>query len=249
MKIAIISDIHSNLEALKKVLEFYQSKKADSLFFLGDLVGYGPSPCEACDLMKKYIHNSVMGNHDYAVSYENNSVLDTFNLSAREMVLWTRNKLNEKSPEYLEILRDLPLLRETENLTFVHSTPYRPQEWNYIFNIRQAYYMFYEFKTQICFVGHSHQPYILEKNPADELTLIDSNSVTIKKDHRYIINIGSVGQPRDLDNRACIAFLDISSGSGRYELYRLDYDIKKTQHKMRERNLPKYLIDRLKEGK
>lgn len=249
MKIAIISDIHSNLEALEKVMELYQARKAEALFFLGDLVGYGPSPCEVCELMKDFMPSSVMGNHDYAVSYENNSVLDTFNLSAREMVLWTRNRLNEKSPEYLKQLRNLPLLREFSNMTFVHSTPYRPHEWNYIFNIRQAYYMFYEFKTQVCFVGHSHQPYILEKNPNDELELIDSNKIRIKKNCRYIINIGSVGQPRDLDNRACIAFLDITSSTGSYELFRLEYDISKTQQKMKESNLPKYLIDRLREGK
>lgn len=249
MKIAIISDIHSNLEALNRVLEYYEKQKADGLYFLGDLVGYGPSPCDVCEIMKEHMGNSVMGNHDYAVSVENNSVLDTFNISAREMVIWTREQLQGKLPEYLDILQNLPLIREFDRFTLVHSTPYRPQEWNYIFNIRQAYYVFYEFNTQICFLGHSHQPYILEKAPSDDLYLINSNSIEIKKDHKYIINIGSVGQPRDLDNRACIATLDLTKNSGFYELCRIDYNIEETQTRMKDLHLPKYLIDRLREGK
>lgn len=249
MKLAIISDIHSNLEALTKVLTFYNAQSFDDLFFLGDLIGYGPSPCEVCDLMKKHMNNSVMGNHDYAASYENNSVLDTFNLSAREMVIWTRDQLLTRSPEYLTILHDLPLIREYAQFTFVHSTPYRPQEWNYIFNIKQAYYLFYEFKTQVCFVGHSHQPFIIEKMPNDELRLIETSEADLKPGHRYIINIGSVGQPRDLDNRACMATVEFESTRGFYELIRLDYDIQETQNKMKNLSLPQYLIDRLTEGK
>lgn len=249
MKLGIISDIHSNLEALETVLDHYKKQKADTLYFLGDMIGYGPSPCEVCNIMDEYLQNAVMGNHDYAASYEENSVLDTFNLSAKEMVIWTRNQLKGNSSDHLKKLRNLPLLRQFDRFTFVHSTPYKPQEWNYIFNIRQAYYIFYEFPTQICFVGHSHQPYIIEKTPSDELILAESNKIDIKKDHKYIINIGSVGQPRDMDNRACIAMIEFYNDTGYYELSRLDYDIEKTQKKMESFNLPKYLIDRLKEGR
>lgn len=246
MKIALISDIHANLTALEAVLAFTDEQEVDLLFCLGDLVGYGPCPNEVCERMAQYRENTVMGNHDYAVGAKDNVILETFNMSAREMCLWTRERM---SAQNMELLQSLKMVNTFENMTLVHSTPSKPEEWNYIFNVIQAYFTFFDFTTQICFVGHSHQPYVLEKSRDNDMRSYEDQAVEIKADCKYLINIGSVGQPRDGDPNAAVAILETKRQQGTYRLHRIAYDISQTQQRMRELKLPQYLIDRLENGR
>jgi putative phosphoesterase len=154
MRIAIISDIHSNLEALTKALEIIDTKNIDEIVCLGDIVGYGANPNECVEIVKKRAKYVVMGNHDFAVAVDPTE-LAYFNSYARESALWTRGVLTE---ENLEFLRSLPFTISIKNLLFVHSSPAQPREWEYIFTEAQAKVQFKYFTEKICFIGHSHLP-------------------------------------------------------------------------------------------
>ncbi|CUT05583.1 metallophosphoesterase family protein, partial [Candidatus Kryptobacter tengchongensis] len=189
MRIAIISDIHSNLEALTKAFEIIDTKNVDEIVCLGDIVGYGANPNECVELIRKRVKYVVMGNHDYAVAVDP-AELFYFSSYARESDLWTREVLTK---ENLDFLKSLPFTISLKNLLFVHSAPAQPREWEYIFTEAQAKVQFQYFKEKICFIGHSHFPGIFPENGFYNGKL-DRNT-------RYIINVGSIGQPRDGDWR------------------------------------------------
>ena len=241
MKYAIISDIHGNLEALESVLDDIERRKVDSILCLGDIIGYGPNPNECVELIKSKAKIILAGNHDYAplgkidISY--------FNPWARSAIEWTRGELSEESVEFL---LSLPLKAEIDGFTIVHATPYHPQEWNYIITIGDAIKNFPEFKNQICFIGHSHVPMIISLSENDDCRVVKDNPLSAKENIRYIINVGSVGQPRDLNPHASFGLFDDEEML--YELCRVEYDLQKTQHKIRESELPEFLAERLEVG-
>ncbi len=238
MKYAVISDIHANLEALQSVLKYILSKNIHKIYCLGDIVGYGPRPNECVELVRKRCEFCLMGNHDHAVL----GLTDIyyFNQYAKEAVLWTRKAITQHNKAYLE---NLPFTQETDTVFFVHSTPLEPAEWHYIFSDRDAQQNFKNVSQPITFIGHSHIPVIFSYHRG---TFYDD---TIKLDltnDRYIVNVGSVGQPRDGDPRACFVIIDEEKSTLDY--VRLDYPVKKTYQEIMDNNLPPFLAMRLLAG-
>ena len=237
---AVISDVHANLEALTAVLEDIGKRGIGDVVFLGDAVGYGPNPNECVETLGKHCRVLIAGNHDWAALGLTD--IDYFNEYARAAILWTREALTEESRK---TLRALPLVKRLrkENTLLVHATPKEPDAWHYLVTLWDAEINFHYFDEQICLLGHSHQPFIIERVPSGEMVTY-RNEAPLRKNERYIINAGSVGQPRDRDPRACYVVID----EDRIECVRVEYDREETQRKMHERNLPLPLIERLSRG-
>ena len=237
---AVISDVHSNAEALRSVLTDINKRQVHDIFFLGDAVGYGPEPNESVGLLKSECKTIIAGNHDWGVL----GLTDTgsFNEYARTALAWTSGVL---TADNYEILRTAPLKSEISgmDITLVHATPCEPEKWHYLLTLSDAEINFKYMHTDICFIGHSHRPFIIEMSPSGELKT-DKQEMHKTKGSRYIINSGSIGQPRDGDPRACYVLVDES----RIELVRVGYDIQATQKKMSEAGLPHMLIERLSYG-
>ncbi len=240
MRYAVISDVHGNLEALKAVLKDIKKKKIPDILFLGDAVGYGPDPDECVEVLNSECKILLAGNHDGAVLGLTD--IEYFNPYARAAVLWTRETMKK---ENASILKGLPISKEIEDkkIFIVHSTPKEPKQWHYLLTLWDAEINFHYFGNKICLLGHSHQPFIIERLPSGEM-LTYRGEAKIGETERYIINAGSVGQPRDGDPRACYAVID----DGSVKLQRVEYDIEKTQDKMRMYGLPLPLIERLERG-
>lgn len=241
--LAIISDVHGNIEALEVVLSDIKKKGIKDIIFLGDAVGYGPDPEVVLKVLKKECLLMIAGNHDRAVI--DPSLEGYFNENAREAIKWTRSILSKSSTE---LLRSLPLtaryLHQEHAILAVHSSPKEPEQWHYILTLSEALMNFYYFAEKFCFIGHSHIPFIVEKSEEGELLIRTDRPCTIKDNCRYIINAGSVGQPRDGDPRSCYVIFNSYS----IDFVRLPYDIHRTQKKMREAGLPSPLIYRLEKG-
>jgi predicted phosphodiesterase len=242
MRYGFFSDVHSNLEALEAVIRDFEKEKIDKLFFLGDVVGYGPDPNQCVTIVTQTSDITLMGNHDHAAI----GVLDAtwFNQYARQAIDWTKEVL---TPQNSKIIEKFPLDTKLPDFYLVHSTPKDPQNWDYILDLDQAEENFPFFEQQICLIGHSHLPAIIKKYKDQPCVLHKKPSVEIEKDCKYIINIGAVGQPRDGNNQACYLIFD--NAKNKAELKRVSYDVKKTQTKMRKAGLPQYLIDRLSWGR
>ncbi len=241
MRYGIIADVHANLAAFEAVLA--DMGKVDSLWCLGDLVGYGPDPNECIDLLQSYNHRCVMGNHDLAAIGR----LDTadFNAAAAEAAEWTAHALTDRSVFYLS---HLPEMVVVEPFTLVHGSPRSPV-WEYVFQETLAAANFDHFGTPACLVGHTHVPalYVLDasRGTASGRVPGPEDSVDIGAD-RVIINPGGVGQPRDGDTRAAYAVYD--SESRVFQWRRVAYAIESTQGRMRAAGLPERLIERLDFG-
>jgi putative phosphoesterase len=244
VKYLIFSDIHGNLEALNVVLEQIELCKPDRVICLGDVVGYGPDPNECIQRVHQSAHITIMGNHDHAVL--GLTSISYFNQYAKIAVLWTRQVLTE---ENYRILQAYPFNVSENNILFVHSTPLHPERWDYIFNPLEGQYYLQHLEEQVCFIGHSHQPLFFEQ---DQEGRISSGrqaafSLTVQEGCKYIVNVGSVGQPRDGNPDASYACYDLEAQT--IEVKRLAYDFTRTQKKMEEVNLPVFLLDRLAYGR
>ena len=248
MYYAIIADVHANLEALEAVLKDIKKRKIESILFLGDAVGYGPNPNECIEVLQEIVSEStrtekvsLMGNHDSAVIGLTD--LEYFNPNARTAIEWTKDVLTHENRIFL---KDLPLVNSLkhDSIFLVHATPKEPEQWHYLINTLDAYINFHFFTEKICLIGHSHQPSIIEQLPEGEMVIYKDNA-EIKDKHRYIINVGSVGQPRDGNLDAAYALLNENS----IEIKRVSYDILSTQKKMRAAGLPLSLIERLARGR
>jgi diadenosine tetraphosphatase ApaH/serine/threonine PP2A family protein phosphatase len=238
---AVISDIHANLQALEAIREEIARISPDKVLCLGDIVGYGASPGQCIAMTRDLVTAVVAGNHDCGVTGQTD--ITYFNRYAREAILWTASEIGEAEMEYL---RGLPMSHvDGDRLRLVHATPRDPARWNYIFTYQQAIEEFGAFTEHICFVGHSHQPCIFEMMDAETI-IMNSDHVSIRDDRRYIINVGSVGQPRDGDPRACVCVFDDESGE--VNIRRVAYDIEGAQKKIREAGLPPVLAKRLSWG-
>jgi len=246
MYYGIFSDIHSNLEALVVILNFLEGKKVDKYICCGDIVGYGPNPNECMELIRRLdkLH-IVAGNHDLAsVGLKD---IKWFNEDARSAILWTQGQLKDVHKEYI---KSLPTIGEVDDIiTYVHGSP-RKHIDEYLLKAEQMRENCKYFGTQLCIVGHSHVPfcYFAEESGSGRLvTFVGSQGITLgERYEKVIINAGSVGQPRDSDNRAACGIYD--SASRTITVYRFGYDISKTQEKMRAVGLPQFLIERLSYG-
>jgi predicted phosphodiesterase len=233
MKIAVISDIHGNLEALQTALQSIKEQSADQIICLGDIVGYGANPSECVDLIRKNCIHIVKGNHDEAVTNEND--MDKFNPYAVQSILWTRNQLND---DQLLFLKQLPKQITMEGLRFVHASADQHSDWDYVFTFYQALQQFDFFEEPICFYGHTHIPAIFPEN---------RHITDFLPDKRYVINVGSIGQPRD--NNVQLSFGIFDTFAWVYENIRVDYDVEMAANKIRSAGLPVFLADRLLRGR
>jgi predicted phosphodiesterase len=241
VRLAAISDVHSNLAALEAVLADIKKRKVRRKVFLGDAVGYGPEPDAVTALIKNECRTgAVAGNHDWGLLGLTD--VNNFNVHARAAIEWTRQSVNRTTRDTLEAWPLVKVLRK-DGILLVHSTPVEPADWDYLFSASQAAGLFDAFTQRICLVGHSHVPFIAELAPTGEV-LSYKDEAEIKEDCRYIINVGSVGQPRDQDPRAAYALFD----GGRVEIVRVKYDVSVTQRRMAEAGLPESLIERLSLG-
>lgn len=238
---AIISDVHANLEALNTVLRKIEEDNVDAILFLGDSVGYGPEPDECIEVLTGSAKILLAGNHDRAAA--GLSDMSSFNPYAKAAIEWTRDKM---SKENIAFLKELPLTAEiNENDMFlVHSTPKEPEQWHYLTFEHDARVNFKYFEQIICFLGHSHIPFIVEASPGGNIRF-HYRLTEIKDNCRYIVNAGSVGQPRDGNPDAAYALMKGNT----VEIKRVSYDIVLTQKKMRKAGLPSYLIERLAVGR
>ncbi len=259
MKTAVISDIHGNAVALKAVLEDIASRGIDQIVCLGDIIGYGPDPLECVDLVQEKCAWALMGNHDFGVLYEPTN----FNAPAEAAAFWTRAQFDNEPDEsarerrfsFLGSLR----VRAVEDLTgdgleilAVHASPRRPIN-EYIFpddasDAPDKLEAIFDRVDKVAMVGHTHQPGVFSNEPdfypPDE---IGTDPVfKFNENEKIIINVGSVGQPRDNDPRACYAILT----PGQVEFARVEYDVAQTADKIKSiPELADWLGERLYEGR
>jgi predicted phosphodiesterase len=240
MLLAVISDVHANLEALEAVLRDIEDRGVEQILFAGDAVGYGPDPGQCLNLIERVCAEKVAGNHDRAVT--GHTPLEYFNENARLALEWT---LHQLSDEEMELLKGYEIQKSLKELgaMLVHASPRFPDSWQYILSLQDAWRAFHHFDEQFCFIGHSHIPFIIELTGDGEIPE-PRRKVSITRYSRYIVNCGSVGQPRDRDPRAAYAIWK----DGCIEIIRVEYDFMMTQQKMTERGLPPGLIARLQWG-
>lgn len=242
MLVGIFSDVHGNLEALDAVLKRLKSLKVSYYLCLGDLVGYGANPNECVERVKELPGIVVAGNHDWAAIGKTS--IEYFNPVAKEAILWTREQLKNKTKDFLF---SLPLKATYKPFLLVHSVPSEPDSWRYIFTVEEAMSEFDYFSTQVCLVGHSHQPLLIELDRNESPAPLEKKKIEFRPLYRYLINVGSVGQPRDSDPRACFATFDTEKRI--FQLYRIDYNIKGAQEKILKAGLPPFLAERLEWGR
>ncbi len=242
MRTLIISDIHSNLEALESVLRHAERNGGfDRVWCLGDMVGYGPDPSACLRRLREFDVVAVAGNHDFAAA----GVIDAadFNGAAFTAIRWTAGQIDHEESSYLA---GLPQVSVQPPFTLVHGS-LRDPIVEYLTHPSQAVVTLNLLTTDYCLVGHSHYPFICRENGGMPLFLPMPESQAVHLDgERCIINPGSVGQPRDRDVRASYAVFD--DGALTVEHHRVKYDRAATQAKMRRAGLPEYLIDRLDLG-
>lgn len=245
---AIISDVHANFDALSAVLDDVPA--CATILHLGDLVGYGPQPNEVVAALTRAV--GVMGNHDAAAL----GLLDVyrFNDAARASAEWTRAILDEPAKAYLAAQ---PLVRTFEedgiSITLAHGSPYEPEDFHYIFHAEDAARAFGSLDSDIIFVGHSHLPQAFEAG-ADRRNITmrrhglrgSADELSLERETRYIVNVGSVGQPRDGDPFASYALLDTASRCIRWR--RVPYDVGSAQDKIIRAGLPSRNAERLALG-
>jgi len=237
----IISDVHSNWESLQKFIELSESIAHDKKVCLGDIVGYNADPNPCVEWIRDHVDIVLAGNHDYGVL--NKTDISYFNSAARTACLWTREALTEENAEFLNSLSNA---REQDGVTWVHSSPFEPDEWHYVNNQYDGEENFPHFTTQCCFLGHSHKPVILERRPEGQVEPIFDSKYTLKPECRYIINVGSLGQPRD--GNPDPAFVIFDSEAQTVETRRFSYNIALTQEKIKSQGLPPVLAERLDVG-
>ncbi|MBM3319878.1 MAG: metallophosphoesterase family protein [Candidatus Eisenbacteria bacterium] len=240
MILAILSDIHGNLEALETALRCIDEENADEVLCLGDIVGYGANPNECVERVRARCAHVLLGNHDAAAI--GTTSIETFNTHARRSALWTGETLAPANGEYL---RTLPMDYRTVDFYAVHASPNEREEWHYIVNQSIAEEAFLAFPDEICFIGHSHLPMFFREGGARGVR-IPEGSVPFPRDGRYIINVGSVGQPRDNDPRLSFGIYDTSER--KLKLRREVYDVAAASAKILKAGLPEMLATRLRLG-
>lgn len=239
MRYLIISDVHSNLAAFETVLT--DAGSVDRIWCLGDMVGYGPDPNQCIDLLRSLPHLYVLGNHDCGCI--DRIDVSEFNPEAQRICEWTADKLTPSSRAFLQAQPEKLL---EGDFTIVHGSP-RDPVWEYIIYSLNAVENFEHFDTPYCLVGHTHVPCIFQyRDDGCEVMVPTPDSIYELGDERLIINPGSVGQPRDGDERASYILYDSDQGTLTYR--RVPYPVYVTQQRMRSAGLPERQIGRLSLG-
>ncbi|MCE9572075.1 MAG: metallophosphatase family protein [Deltaproteobacteria bacterium] len=239
MRIGIFSDIHANIEALTAVLEAYRTERIDKYVCIGDTVGYGASPNECCDLVRSRASFTILGNHDAAVagrmdySYYYDAARNALDLHSRQL-----------TAENMAWLKGLPYEMREGDVNFCHGSPVNLEEFEYIFSVEQAARCLdlWDQLATVTFIGHSHlcKAFALTKTDVYEVV---AQKFTVRPEHRYIVSVGSVGQPRDYDNRASYTIYD--SEERTFEFKRVAYDIDAAAQKIFAAELERNFGNRL----
>lgn len=240
MRIGILSDLHANAEALNAVLEHARDEAIDTWWCLGDVVGYGADPDHCCDVVRQLGAPTVAGNHDWAACGLTSTRF--FNRHAAAAAEWTARTMRR---ENLDWLAALPLVRHLEGVFLVHATPSEPAAWHYCMMAEDALTEMEVYTESLCVIGHSHHPGTFERD-GDEIRYTRAEEISLRDGRQYLVNVGSVGQPRDGDPRAAYAILDTDAKRMRH--VRIEYDIAGAQKKIIDAGLPHWLAQRLAEG-
>ncbi len=247
MQVAVLGDVHSNLEALTVVLADCEDRGVGMILQVGDVVGYGPDPKLCIAALRERGAQVCLGNHDAAVL--GRISLDLFNPFARYAVEWTRRQL---SGEDLAWLRAIPLFQVLfeQDITIVHGSLHEPAEFDYVRSLSSARLSMESQETKACFVGHTHQPCLFTMEGGTEFQyrpeFESQASYQLDKGQQALVNVGSVGQPRDEDPRTGYLLYDTETLV--FQLIRLEYPIGEVQTKIRSAGLPEVLADRLTYG-
>jgi diadenosine tetraphosphatase ApaH/serine/threonine PP2A family protein phosphatase len=241
MRAAVVSDIHSNLHALEAVLAAIEAEAPDELWCLGDLVGYGPRPNECCAAVAERADVCLAGNHDLVVL----GTLDIADFAgeAAAAAQWTRSVLDEEARAFLAPLE--PEARR-HDVALYHGSG-RDPVWEYVLSDDAAWWTFQAAPEPLVLVGHSHVPLMISFD-GDSLAggLADDGAEIDLSQQRWLLNPGSVGQPRQGDPRAAYVLLDLDAQRATFR--RVEYDVGRTQSEMREAGLPEMLAARLELG-
>ena len=233
VRIAVISDIHSNLEALQAVLDVIDRSSVDAVHCLGDIVGYNADPVACVQLVRERCDRAVLGNHDAAVAREVDLV--ALPPDGRQAARHNRVQLSESDLDYLAAL---PVSTTVDDVTLVHATPDVPTDWRRLTTYPAAKSQFDHFDTSVCFIGHTHVPAVM----SDRLGVFQ-----VREGNRYLINVGSVGQPRDHNPKASFGIFDTDAFT--YKNHRVEYNVSEAMRKIRSTpDLPDRLARRLREG-
>jgi predicted phosphodiesterase len=238
----IFSDVHSNLEALQAVLSDAKKRGVDAIICLGDIVGYGADPNACVETIASIPNSSAcLGNHDAAVIDPNER--EFLNPVAQAGVGYSADQLTSKN---FAFLRSLPFIIENNsNFIASHSSPYKPENWTYILEPVEAMDAFHVMTHSVAFIGHTHFP-VVHNSSGSVRPMLAGDRAKINPEHKYIINVGSVGQPRDADPRA--AYLIFDDEKMVAEVFRVNYDIENATRKILDAGLPPMLADRIRRG-
>jgi predicted phosphodiesterase len=240
MRYGIFSDVHSNLEALEAVLAYLNAQRVDRLICAGDVVGYGADPGRCLKRLRDNGVVCVAGNHDWAVAGRLDS--GWFNPQARRAVEWTALQLDEDEKAFLT---RLPLVWQEGPVTVVHSSLYQPHTFPYILDLLSAQRSLSVQETPWTFMGHTHLPgFFLESE--GKVQFLSKTTLRIQRGMKVLVNVGSVGQPRDGDPRSACCLLDTDTQVA--EIHRVPYPIEPVQRKIRQAGLPEPLAERLAWG-
>jgi predicted phosphodiesterase len=240
MRVAVISDVHANYHALEAVLQEVDAARVDAVWCLGDTVGYGPRPNECCDVVKERAEHCLVGNHDLVVLGE--LTVSDFNDEAAAAAIWTAEVLTPESRAFLAGLR--PFGR-VDGVDLFHASA-RDPVWEYVLTEEAAQATLDLSEASLVLVGHSHVALAITGSDGHVSGGPAPGGSKVTLDGRWLLNPGSVGQPRDGDPRAAWLLLDFE---GRFaEFHRVPYSIERTQAEMRERGLPQVLAARLEHG-
>lgn len=240
MRIGIFSDTHANLEALTACMDVLKAEKPDAYICIGDTVGYGANPNECCDIVRDITEFTILGNHDAAVAGRMD--YSYYYEAARQALDWHAAILTDENMLWL---RELKYMGKLDWVAFSHGSPVNLEEFEYIFAIEQARELCDSFDTlaPVTFIGHSHlcKIFSLKRLPSSngkaefEVEEHFDNPIILEADRKYIISVGSVGQPRDYDNRACCTLFDTETR--RFEFKRVEYDIEAAAQKIFDSDL------------
>jgi len=246
MKLALITDLHANRDAVEAVMVHSATQGAQRLAFLGDLVGYGPEPSWVVDFVMEHVRQgaiAVMGNHDCAVVA---GPPPTMAPQAREVIDWTRRQLDK---EQLTFLSRLPMSVRDADRLFVHANAFAPDQWAYVVNRMEAIRSLHSTESRFTFCGHVHEPklfHLASSGKAGEFVPVPGVPIPLSPQRQWLAIPGSTGQPRDGNPAACYAMFDIATSN--LTFHRVPYDHEAVAAKVLAAGLPERLAARLING-
>ena len=220
MRIAVLSDVHANLEALTEVERAIADRGVDLVASLGDVVGYGASPNECCEVLRRLTGVALLGNHDAAVTGRMDYAF--YYDAARHALDWTAGVLH---PEHRDWLFGLPYAHRIDEVGFSHGSPLKPEAYDYILASEQAAELIpvLDALPRVTFIGHSHLTKVFALQAGSEVVEVSGRKFRLRPGYKYVVTVGAVGQPRDYDNRACFVLHDTDERTVEY--VRVPYDI------------------------